>query len=535
MIVKAVKPLPLLFVSFILFINTFSQSFPDYLERSLTTNKDTLFKGYLSDVSPGEGSINPKLYFVGPGDKIFISIRGIVEQNFNLQINQEGGLYIPKVGLISLLNQSLETAKSSIKEKILDIYKNVEIQISLLDIRKIKVTFIGIVTKPASYVLISNSKLLDLILQSYGLQSNSDLRNIKIIDKDGETKYYDLVSFLRLGNKECNPYLREGDLVIITSIDKTVSIVGAVKNPGTFEFVNNETAAHLLELAGGFLDKARTDTLELTRFLDDYKTIKSFYYSYEDLLNNNIILQRGDRLIIREKPEYLIEQFVTVSGFVKYQGIYKITKDKTTLKELITKDVGGFLDNCSLKDAYVIRTVGSNEKDPELDRLKSIPRADMTDDEYDYLKQKSRTIKGKMVVDFERLFNMNDLSENLILKRGDEIFVPEEKKYVSLVGQVINPGNIIFRPALTIEDYIQLAGGFGWRALKGDIRVIKANTGEWVDEDDVENLEPGDIIWVPEDPPNPRFWEVFQRTLAVFGQVATVIAATVAVIIAVRK
>ena len=116
-----------------------------------------------------------------------------------------------------------------------------------------------------------------------------------------------------------------------------------------------------------------------------------------------------------------------------------------------------------------------------------------------------------MVVDFERLFNNNDLSEDLILKRGDEIFVPESKKYITLVGQVINPGNIIYKPSLKIDDYIELAGGFGWRALENDIRVIKSNSGEWIDADDVKELEPGDIIWVPENPPNPRFWDIFQN------------------------
>ncbi|MCK7519152.1 MAG: hypothetical protein MZV64_16210 [Ignavibacteriales bacterium] len=42
--------------------------------------------------------------------------------------------------------------------------------------------------------------------------------------------------------------------------------------------------------------------------------------------------------------------------------------------------------------------------DPEFERLKLILRADMTDDEYDYLKAKSRQRKGKVVVDFEGLF-----------------------------------------------------------------------------------------------------------------------------------
>jgi hypothetical protein len=100
-----------------------------------------------------------------------------------------------------------------------------------------------------------------------------------------------------------------------------------------------------------------------------------------------------------------------VNGFVKYPGVYKILKDKTTLRDLILTEVDGFLENASIKDSYVIRTIGSDIKDQEYERLKTIPRGDMTDDEYDYLKQKSRQTKGLMVVDFEKLFIDDDLSE----------------------------------------------------------------------------------------------------------------------------
>lgn len=162
-------------------------------------------------------------------------------------------------------------------------------------------------------------------------------------------------------------------------------------------------------------------------------------------------------------------------------------------------------------------------------------RADMTDDEYDYFKAKSRMRQGKAVVDFNALFIMGDKSEDVILKRGDVIEVPEAKDYVILLGQVVDPGNISYQPGLTVDDYINLAGGFGWRAEEGDVRVIKANTGEWVNADDVDSLKPGDTIWIPENPPGPKFWTVFTTSLTIFGQVASIIAATVAIIVASRR
>lgn len=512
-----------------------AQLLPDYLERDFLFNPDSQQKISLTTSTPSDGVISPDDYLVGPGDKLLLLINGVIDQTHELVIDQEGNLFVPQAGLIDVKNLTLNKAKGKIINELSLIYKNVLIQISLLDLKKIKVSIIGNVSRSGSYVLPSNSRLLDLISSASGLQNNSDLRNIKIISNSNDTSKFDLVSFLRLGEKKNNPYLHEGDIVLIDRSDKIVSIYGAVKNPGTYEFVENESIKRVIEISGGFYDRAKLDTIEVTSFLDDNKTIVSTFYSYDEVMNKDLILKRGDRILVREKPLYLIDQFVTINGFVKYPGVYKIVKDKTNLYDLLTDQAGGFLDDASLKDSYVIRTVGSFEKDPEFERLKTILRADMSDDEYDYLKQKSRHVKGKMIVDFERLFLKKDTSENIILMRGDVIEVPEQKDYVTLVGQVINPGNIIYNPEYDIEKYIELAGGFGWRALDGDIRVIKANTGEWLEEDDVEFLEPGDIIWIPEDPPNPRFWDVFETSLNIIGQVATVVAATVAVIIAVRK
>ena len=120
------------------------------------------------------------------------------------------------------------------------------------------------------------------------------------------------------------------------------------------------------------------------------------------------------------------------------------------------------------------------------------------------------------------------------MQENDIINIPQKKDYIIMLGQFVNPGKIIFDSTLTVKDYINLAGGFGWRALEGDVRVIKAKTGEWIDADEDVLLQPGDTIWVPEDPPGPKFWEVFTDFLSVFAQVAAILAAAAAIIIATR-
>ncbi len=508
------------------------QLLPNYKERVLYGDSLLISQKMLSGAD--NESIDPNEYIVGPGDKIFISINGLEEIPITSRINHDGILYIPKVGGIDLKNTTLTAAKEKILNSINRYYKNVDVFISLVNIRKIKVSLLGDVKKPASFVLPGNSHLMDLITTSSGLNKTADFRNIKIINKDSIEKKYDLLSFVRLGNKSDNPLLNDGDIVLVEKVDKTISMQGEVKFPGIYEYVNDEKVSDFIKISGGLLNDARTDTVEIVRFDADGKSEISKYYSYDELLTNMVVLKNKDRILIRAIPDYYNEKFVRVSGYVKYPGYYKVVENKTTLVDVIN-EAGGFRKEASLADASLTRTMGTKIDDPEFDRLKTLPRADMTDDEYNYLKAKSRQRVGRVVVDFVELFKRGDLAENVILRNGDSVSVPEARNYIILLGQVVNPGNIIYNPKLTVDDYIQLAGGFGWRAEKGDVRVIKANTGEWVDADDVDSLETGDTIWIPETPPGPKFWDVFITSLTILGQVASIIAATIAVIIATRK
>jgi len=480
-----------------------------------------------------DGVIDPDEYKVGPGDILQVSIRGIDEISHKVVISPEGYAYLPKVGAVNIKDCSLNEAKKHVLGLIKNNFKNVEVFINLVEFKKIIVGLYGDVKKPGSFILSGNSRLSDLISASEGLNTTSDLRNIKIISNSGETRSCDYLSFIRLGDKINNPILREGDFVKINRIDKTVGISGSIKYPGIYEFKENETAVDLIKVAGGFFEKSEQDSIEIISFLDDKKTQYGRVVTFENLKNSGYLLKSKDRIIVRDKPRFLLENLVIIEGYVKYPGIYKIIDDKTPLSEIITQ-AGGFLENASIVDATLTRKIGETDIDPEFERLKIMLRADMTDDEYDYLKSKSRQRQGKVVVDFGKLFDAKDFSEDVLLRRNDVINVPEAKNYITIIGQAVNPGKIPFKPDYSVSDYINLAGGFGWRAKDNQVRVVKVGTGEWIDAEDVKSLEPGDTIWIPEDPPPPKFWDVTIDVLTVLGQVATVIAATVAVIVSMR-
>jgi polysaccharide biosynthesis/export protein len=143
----------------------------------------------------------------------------------------------------------------------------------------------------------------------------------------------------------------------------------------------------------------------------------------------------------------------------------------------------------------------------------------MKEDEYGYFKMKSRQLPGQMVVNFERALVKGDPRDNVLLQRGDLVIIPSRKDYVGLLGEVAHPGNVAYRPGLNAGGYIRAAGGFSEKADKGDTRVIKAGTGEWMKPGEAGKLAPGDVVFVPEKQPKD-FWRLFRETLTVAAQLA---------------
>jgi polysaccharide biosynthesis/export protein len=180
---------------------------------------------------------------------------------------------------------------------------------------------------------------------------------------------------------------------MIQNVDQVVRISGQIQYPALYEFRPNETIKDLIELAGGFTYDAKKDTIELIRFLEDGKTQISKYYSYDEIMQNVVYLQNKDHVVIRQIPEYLIDHYVVLNGYVRYPGWYKINQNVTTLKNII-EEAGGFLEEASLTEASLSRKMDVEETDPEYERLKLIPTENMTEDEYDYYKAKSRQVSG---------------------------------------------------------------------------------------------------------------------------------------------
>ena len=515
------------------------------------------------DVSPvlGEGlepgqaleqAVSGIGYHMGPGDVLAINIWSPNPIAHQLVVTPEGKLLIPYVGEVDVNHLLLADAKALIRRELLKNYRNVEISITLVTLRKFQIHVLGQVKTPGAYLASAVDRVSTMVARAHGFQENANQRHILVQNGDSTRTTADLYAFLRRGIGDQNPFVTDGDRIFVPFANDFVSVFGSVNAPGRLQFLQGDRLSDIILLAGGFTGDAYLDTIEVARYSEGATDpIRFFVVSGGDLVATrpedqrvlpqamerfsppgpslpsgkapsyvDFKLQPNDVIFVRLVPEARRRRFVEIQGEVTFPGNYPIDEGKTRLSDLV-QWAGGLTLEANLAESKLVRRGDVNLEDTEFERLKKMQVADMKEDEYGYFKMKSRQLPGQMVVDFDRALMKGDTHENVLLQRGDLVIIPSRKDYVGLLGEVAHPGNVAYRPGLNAGGYIRAAGGFSDKADKGDTRVIKAGTGEWMKPGEAGKLSPGDVVFVPEKEPHD-FWRLFRETLTVAAQLAAV-------------
>ncbi len=396
-----------------------------------------------------------------------------------------------------------------------------------------------------------DEKLLGIIKTSINEYSK---RNIILKRFSGEKISIDLVKFRLTGNFEYNPYLKNYDVIIFPPLDLVrnfVDISGAVNKEIKFQFVEGEKLSDAILIAQGLnssylsVDSVSISRLSYDGLMEEILKVK---------ISENPILQRGDRIRILADANKKRDYSVLVLGEVNRPGKIYVTKNKTTLKEVIQK-VGGFTNQASLgfselirnsntisvlqKEAFEASMSGTkltleeeqkilNSKRHEL--LKMYRSADLTleDTLFFNIDNSLRALDGYSQIDLSNLTNPSSYESNYLIQDKDVIVIPEKKHDVYVWGGVAKIGNYKYTSEKTIKDYIAEAGGLTEIAYgEGEIFLIKGKTREWIniDVEDSEKIEAGDYIYVKKDP--PKSFDFYLRRVgsiaSIIGTVATLI------------
>jgi protein involved in polysaccharide export with SLBB domain len=145
----------------------------------------------------------------------------------------------------------------------------------------------------------------------------------------------------------------------------------------------------------------------------------------------------------------------------------------------------------------------------------------LSDFELQYLKTASANQPDLVAVDFRQLLEQNRLEFDVPLQDGDVIIVPPKSFTVTVLGRVVSPGQVPYRDSENVDYYIRLAGGYGYKADKRGIRIIKVNTGSLVKADDDVLIEMGDRIMVPEKT-GTDWWGLIKDAGLFLANVATI-------------
>jgi protein involved in polysaccharide export with SLBB domain len=459
-----------------------------------------------------------------------------------MPITPEGMLLIPEIGPVEVSGISLEKAAEKIKRSIMRRYRNVQTNVSLVELRTFRVYIGGGVVVPGAYPATAVTRVSEIVGLAGGFwgydeeTSNFDSqfefsdddeqvaskRNVLVYRQNGDTLKADILRFEVTGQTEYNPTLIDGDRIFVALKEMRVNlygIFGAVRNPGYFEYSDVDSLADLFDLAHGLRLDADSTSIEIVRFVGDQEDTESIYV---DLTtdNWNINLNSDDRVFIKKLHDFHNKHQVKLVGEFKYPGYYAIHPDSTYISEIIEK-AGGFTIDASLDEAEMIRVSAEELLDPEYERLKNMLVADMTELEYEYFKIKSRSIPGRVSADISGLINDSDKSKDFLLRDGDVINVPKKSKAISVIGEVSNPGILKYSNGEDYRYYISAAGGYSDRARRGSVSIVKGVTGEWRKAKKGKSLEPGDTVLVPEK--KKRDWWGFTKdTLAFIGNLATV-------------
>ena len=329
---------------------------------------------------------------------------------------------------------------------------------------------------------------------------------------------------------DANPYLHEGQVVFVPVVSDSfnkIEVYGAVNSPGAFEYKPGDHLSDLLALGFGPAVDADLDSAVLVRFSDDRNGKVSLNIDLKPIVADagsaaNIALVPDDRLFIRALAGYRRKERVTLVGEIRYPGVYPIQEGLRSLKQLIDR-AGGLLPQASLSEASMIRKseYGAAEAKTSFDQLLMMSTDKLTDFELQYLKETSSRRPGKVAVNFELLFGSNRTEHDVPLMDGDLITIPSKSFAITVLGRVVNPGLVPYQEGQAVEYYIRLAGGYGYKANKHDIRIVKANTGALIKADRKTEVAMGDKIMVPQTK-GVNMWQLVKDTGIFLANIATI-------------
>lgn len=375
-----------------------------------------------------ESSMNlatPQHYRLGPGDAVNIDIWGASQESVTETISPDGTITMEDIGVIQLAGLSVSQAKTRLKQVLGPRYQGSKIELTLGQTRTITISVMGEVKVPGTYTMSAFATVYNALYMAGGPNEIGTLRNVKVYRQGRLLSQVDVYDFLLNGKLTGDVRLQDNDVITVSPYESLVNITGKVKRPMFYEMKKNETAATLLRYAGGFTGDAYTKAVRINRKAGQQYSVfsvgefdlSSFKLMDEDSVSVDSTLTR-------------YQNMVEIKGAVFRPGMYQVGGNISTVKALV-EAADGLTEGAIAQHAVMHRM--------RFDRTLEVISID---------------VRGIL----------EGTSPDVPLQNEDVIYIASqeernEKKTVTINGEVLYPGVYKYAENETIEDLILQAGG----------------------------------------------------------------------------
>ncbi len=414
----------------------------------------------------------------------------------------------------------------------------------------------GHVKRPGSYEWKEAMRITDLIPSIADLLTEPYLKYAQVIrllppDFRKHTIAVNLENLFLKKDREQDIRLVEQDRLIVFALKDMreapqVAVSGEVNRPGKYPLLENMRVRDLVHEAGNLKRSAHLQEAEITRLIKTDSGVASKVINInlrEAIRENpehNLLLTEDDNLLVRKIPKWYVDKTVTLTGEVKFPGVY--TFQKGDRLESVLQRAGGFTPEAFLQGAVFTRESvrKTQEKrlldfiqEQEQEIVKEAARGTegaLTKDEADQkqkaLEQRKQLItrlkgtsaSGRVIIKLSSLQNFKGSEYDLEVEDGDTLHIPQTPSTVMVMGRVYNPNAILYTRGKPLDYYLEKVGGPAENADKKRMYLVRADGSvlsrtqsgffgyRW-DEDSKQwtsggflsaPVAPGDTILVPE-------------------------------------
>ncbi|MES2256293.1 MAG: SLBB domain-containing protein [Pseudomonadota bacterium] len=331
-------------------------------------------------------------------------------------------------------------------------------------------------------------------------------------------------------------------------IEHRARLDGAVRGPGSYFVGPSVTLSEMVQAAGGTVNWADESGVELITTAIDRQTGKAVTRRQSLPLRQATLaaytVRARDTLHLNQIFTSVGIGAVTIQGEVRSAGSYPIIRGEH-LSELLAR-AGGLTNTAYPYGAVFLRKSAASAEHEgylraanELESELVIAMTRIGNDKIDpgtfgsmqafisELRNQKAVGRVSIAVDPSVLASKPEMDP--LLEAGDVLYIPQRPSTIAVLGQVMQPGSFPYRSGLTLNDYIEQAGGYAATSDEsltfivlpdGSARRIQKS---WLSFD-AQSLPPGSTIVVPRDvtPLNTR--QLILDVSSIFSQFAVSIA-----------